>query len=153
MASGDFDFAPMGFWSELMERDVVLLHKQFQIPPMFQLEIPEPNDRVCHPPPSRMSLYKKYFGTGLRLPLHLFFIALLQYLGMSPYLVVLNSWQHICGFIVVCVLAGIDHSIALFRSFFTLKWYLGSHGWWYVTPRKKKDICPLIQDASSAVYG
>ena len=43
----DSNFASLEFQFELIERDVMLLYKQFQIPPMFQLKILEPNDRVC----------------------------------------------------------------------------------------------------------
>ena len=77
MAFRDPNFAPLGFRSELIERDITLLHEQFQVPSSFQLEVLGLNNRVCQPPPSRMSLYEECFQTGLRLVLHPFFMALL----------------------------------------------------------------------------
>ena len=115
---------------------------------MFELEILRPNNRVCQPPPS---LYKECFRARLRLPLPHFFIAL-QYLKMSSCWVVLNSWWHICGFTVVCVLARIDASIALFHAFFSLKRHPDSYGWWYMMPQRKKNVRPLIQDTLTAVH-
>ena len=152
MASRDSDFALLEFPSEMMERDVVLLHEQFQIPSTFQLKILRPNNRVCRPPPGRMSLYKECFPTRLRLPLHFFFITLFQYLEMSPCSIVSNSWRHICNFTVVCVLARIDASIALFHAFFSLKRHPDSYGWWYMMPQRKKNVRPLIQDTLTAVH-
>ena len=95
MASENFNFIPLRFRSELMKWDVVLIHERFQIPPEFQLKISGLNDRVCRPPPCRMSLYEEYFSARLRLPLHPFFMALLQHLKMLSCSIIPNSWWHI----------------------------------------------------------
>lgn len=112
---------PPNFQSELMEVDLVLLHGQFQILLEFQLEVLGLNDRACSPPLSRMSLYEKCLRVGLRLPLHPFFVTLFQFLDMSPSLIISNSWRHICDFITVCILVGIQPSIILFLSFLLSK--------------------------------
>lgn len=115
------NFGLMNFQSTLLDMDVLLLHEQFFIPPEFQLEVPESNDRVCKPPLLWMNLYEKCFRARLKLPLHPFFTFLFRFLNMSPCLIVPNSWWHICRFTAVCVLAGVNPSTTLFLYLHTFK--------------------------------
>ena len=41
------------------------------------------------------------------------------------------------------MLVGIDPSIMLFHSLFSLKRHSKSRSWWYMTPWRKKDVCLL----------
>ncbi|KAG1347996.1 hypothetical protein COCNU_06G018250 [Cocos nucifera] len=52
--SGDLGFALLAFRSELTEKDLIVIHSQFNIPPEFKLEVPKPEERVCNPPPGRI---------------------------------------------------------------------------------------------------
>ena len=86
-----------------------------------------------------MGFYEECFWAGLRLPLHPFFMVLLQYFKISPCMVVPNAWRHIYGFTMVCVLAGVVLNVIFFHFLFSLKWHLDPYGWWYVTLWRKKD--------------
>ncbi|KAG1342214.1 hypothetical protein COCNU_05G004430 [Cocos nucifera] len=64
--SEDLEFTPLAFRSELMERDLILIHSQFHIPPEFQLEVLKAKECVCSPPPDWIGIYKECFRTRLR---------------------------------------------------------------------------------------
>ena len=66
-------FLPALTSSTVRREDLVQLRHTFGIPPDFQLEVPLETDRVCNPPPGRVSMYLPFFVAGLRLPLFPFF--------------------------------------------------------------------------------
>ena len=108
-------------------------------------------EHAYSPPSGYISIYEECFRARLRFFLHPFFVILFHFLEISLSSVVLNSWQYICSFTMVCVLAGVGPSITLFRYYFTLKRHLRSRRWWYVTSRNRKNT-PLIRGAPSIVH-
>lgn len=89
----------------------------YQVPPKYRLEASDPGDKVCDPPRDKLALYKEYFWTGVRLPLHHFFIHLLRYPNMSSCLVIPNSWYFIYDFIFIYVLVVITNLLGYFLLF------------------------------------
>ena len=144
IATTESNFVLLSFQSEMIEQDIIMLLEQYQIPLIFQLEVSRPDDRVYHLPLRCMGFYEECFWTGLRLPLHLFFVILLQYFKISLCTVVPNAWQHICRFTAVCVLTEVVPNVTFFRFLLNLKRHPDSRGWWYVTPWRKKDGFCLI---------
>ena len=78
--SRDLELAPLAFQSDMIERDLILIHSQFHIPPEFQFDVLEVEERVCNPPPGRIDVYEECFWVGLRFSLHPFFIILFHFL-------------------------------------------------------------------------
>lgn len=123
------DFLPRLIQSKIREPYLEKLQSKYQVSPDFELEISLETDQAYNPPLSKLTLYKEYFLTGLRLPLFPFFVELFRAISFSPCAVMPNTWWFICSFLVVYVLAKVYPIILLFRAFFSFGKHRRYYGW------------------------
>lgn len=86
------DFLTEFIWFEIWEPVLERLRSKYQISPEFRLEVPLDTDRAYNPPPNRLTLYKEYFPAGLRLQLFSFSIEFFKAIGLTPCVVISNTW-------------------------------------------------------------
>ena len=64
-----------------------------QFPERVRVCLPNEEDRACHFFPGEVCFYKSAFICGLRLPVHLFLMELLDHFGIAPGQLMPNSWR------------------------------------------------------------
>ncbi|XP_075672036.1 uncharacterized protein LOC142641480 isoform X2 [Castanea sativa] len=67
--------------------------ERFQFPERVRVRLPSKEDRACHSFPGEVCFYESSFICGLRLPVHPFFMELLDRYGIAPGQLMPNSWR------------------------------------------------------------
>ena len=57
-------------------------------------------ERPHTPPNGYVTLLETYLKFGVRFPLHPFFIEVLEYFGLTVFLITLNGWAYMIGLLV-----------------------------------------------------
>ncbi|KAF7094007.1 hypothetical protein CFC21_096369 [Triticum aestivum] len=65
-------------------------------------------------------VYAHALEAGMRLPLHPFFLDVLNHFNLAPTQLAPNAWRIMAGFLVLCHLARVPPPLAVFRRFFLL---------------------------------
>ena len=80
-----------------------------QISWMYGLQVVEPTDleRPHIPPIGYVTLSELYLQFGVRFPLNLFFVAILQYFGLMVFQITPNRWPHMIGLFSLFVKQGL----------------------------------------------
>ena len=66
---------------------------RFQFPERVHVHRPHDEDRACHFFPGEVCFYEAAFTCGLRFPVHLFMMELLDHFGIAPGQLMPNSWR------------------------------------------------------------
>lgn len=77
--------------STIQESDLERLYKKFQIPPIFELEVPLDTYQVWNPPLGHLALYREFFLAKLSLSLVPFFIEFFSAIGLPPCTLIPNT--------------------------------------------------------------
>lgn len=79
--------------------------------------LPQPDERVDHPPLGTISVYDDHLKAGFQFPLHPFFVKIFNLYHVVPVQLTPNSILSICGFLVFCNILDIEPRTSLFTFF------------------------------------
>ena len=115
--------------SILIDANLEKLKKKYFILESFQLSAPSPSDRVLRSLESCVSFYDESLWSRLHFSLYFFICNMLDYYGLQPTQVTLNTIRIILVFIICCSFIAVDHKVFLFKTLFVLKKYLTEKDW------------------------
>ena len=113
-----------------------------------EIRSPTPNERACCPPAGYQCIYQDALDAGLRVPLHPFIPAVMNFFQLGLGQIVPNSWRLLVGFLVLTLRLGITPTVDLFNIFFAIASHPGKNSWYYVRGREGK---PLISNPVSSI--
>ncbi|KAM3194965.1 hypothetical protein ACQJBY_071180 [Aegilops geniculata] len=103
------------------QNDVDAVHKKYAISENQYTARPTGNLRASSSPPhGAVCVYAHALEAGTRLPLHPFFVDVLNHFNLAPTQLAPNAWRIMAGFLVLCHSARVPPSLAVFRRFFLL---------------------------------
>ena len=146
----DGEFYPSSIRSEIQEASLKRMRAKYRIPPEFILEVPLATDRACDPLLGRMALYREALIAGLRFLIFPFFFTFFNGIRLPPCAVMPNTIKFLSAFTVLCHLARVRPSVALFMHFFSFSKHHLFLGWWYANPRRGR--APLIRGNPTSVH-
>ena len=115
---------------------------------MADIRIPTSNDRACYPPQGYQTVYQDALEAGLRIPLHPFLIALLNFYQVGLGQIVPNSWRLVISFLTLALREKISPSVELFNLFFAFASQPGKNSWYYFRGREGK---PLVSNPVTSI--
>ncbi|XBI07732.1 hypothetical protein VPH35_135587 [Triticum aestivum] len=121
-AGVDLELTAEEFVSVLRTHDQVdAVRKKYDIPKNLYTACPAGDLRASSSPPhGAVCVYAHALEAGMRLPLHPFFVDVLNHFNLAPTQLAPNAWRIIVGFLVLCHSARVPPSLAVFRRFFLL---------------------------------
>ncbi|TVU07134.1 hypothetical protein EJB05_47176 [Eragrostis curvula] len=101
------------------------------VPKEYKPILAGPRVACTAPPEGSICVYMDALRTGsMRLPLHKFYMAVLQHYGLAPSQLVPNAWRYVAAFILLCKDAGVEPQLPVFKNFFYVRAHKGdSLGW------------------------
>ena len=105
-----------------------------------EIHLPMGAGRGCCPPEGYQCVYQDALVAGLRLPLHPFIIAVMNFFQLGLGQIVPNSWRLLVGFLVLSLRLGITPTVDLFNLFFQIASHPGKNSWYYVRGREGKSL-------------
>ena len=63
--------------------------------------VPQRYERSCYPPYGYMAFSEALFRAGVRLPLHLFSLKILEFVQIAPFQLHPNAWRQMIGTLVI----------------------------------------------------
>ena len=115
--------------SSLSTANIERLREQYSFSKQFELFAPGAGGRVNNLPASQVALYVEDLRAGLRFSIPEFVRNLLDYYGLCPAQLALNSVRLIISFALLCQLLPTNPRISLFRAFFVLRPHPKTRGW------------------------
>ncbi|KAL2551845.1 uncharacterized protein Fot_05464 [Forsythia ovata] len=85
------------YHSDVNLSDFTKLRYHYKVPEGIRLIFPNKADRPCSPPKGHIAIMNDALAYGMRLPLHLFFRAILRSYNVCPYQVSPNFWTQAIG--------------------------------------------------------
>ena len=104
------------------------------------IRISTSNDRACYPSQGYQTVYQAALEAGLRIPLHPFLIALLNYYQVGLGQIMPNSWCLVISFLILALQEKIAPSVELFNLFFNFASQPGKNSWYYFRGREGKSL-------------
>ena len=101
--------------------ELSLVRIQYEVPSEYKLELSEPNNRACAPPPGRFYLYIEALRIGPRLPISPFVLAFFYFMDIFLASMVPNFFRFIIGFLFLYISAKFCLTTSFFRNYCTFK--------------------------------
>ena len=83
------------------------LEKKYLLPAGYSFIIPEADAMANELPNKCIAIYRATFNHGVRFPLYLGIVEILNKFELVPAQIVPTSWHNICSFIATCELRGL----------------------------------------------
>ncbi|KAL2548012.1 uncharacterized protein Fot_09542 [Forsythia ovata] len=83
--------------SKLNVFDFAKLRDKYKVPEGVKLIFPNKKERHCSSPEGHVAIMRDTFACGMRLPIYLFFRAILRSYNVCPYQMSLNFWTQSVG--------------------------------------------------------
>ncbi|KAK3012295.1 hypothetical protein RJ639_012843 [Escallonia herrerae] len=125
--------------SKLSSYDLKLFRERCEIPPIVKLRLPEEDEYVNMATIDEIGVYWDMFINGFRVPLHPFFISVLNIYGLAPGQFSPHAWQFMSFFIYQCHKLGLRPRVRVFRWFFTICTITKQIGWYFLSRRPKAE--------------
>ncbi|KAJ8441270.1 hypothetical protein Cgig2_013685 [Carnegiea gigantea] len=97
------------------------LEEKYLLPAVYKFIIPNPDATINESPPGCIVIYQVAFCYGLRFPLHMVIVEILNKYELAPAQVVPMSWHNVCSFIATCELRGLSCIGWAFRLIHTIQ--------------------------------
>ncbi|KAK3005049.1 hypothetical protein RJ639_015946 [Escallonia herrerae] len=130
--------------SKLSSYDLKLLREHCEIPPIIKLRLPDENESANMTTIDEIGVYWDMFINGFRVPLHHFFIKVLNAYGLVPGQFSPHAWCFMSFFIYQCHKLGLNPRVRVFRWFFTICSITKQVGWYFLSrrPKAKANLFP-----------
>ncbi|KAK2998288.1 hypothetical protein RJ639_024612 [Escallonia herrerae] len=139
--------------SKLSSYDLKLLWERCEISPTIKLRLPDEGKSANMTAIDKISVYWDMFLNGFRVPLHPFFIKVLNAYGLAPGQFSPYAWSFISFFIYQCYKLGLRPRIRVFRLFFLLYvLYLGKWFGFRISTKRKKRAKMIMLNALMKSY-
>ncbi|KAK3017871.1 hypothetical protein RJ639_004167 [Escallonia herrerae] len=123
--------------SRLSSYDLKILRDKYEIPSSVILRLPGDNEVVNMTTLNEIGVYYDTFVNGFRVPIHPFFIRVLNAYSLAPGQLSPHAWRFIPFFIYQCHRLGLQPRLRVFRWFFTICTITRHVGWYFLTRRSK----------------
>ncbi|KAK2997609.1 hypothetical protein RJ639_026557 [Escallonia herrerae] len=123
--------------SRLSSYDLKILRDKCEIPPSVKLRLPGDGEAANMSTLNEIGVYYDTFVNGFRVPIHPFFIRVLNAYGLAPGQISLHAWHFISFFIFQCHRLDLQPRLRVFRWFFTICSITRQVGWYFLTRRSK----------------
>ena len=98
-------------------------------------------ERSHHPLDGYITMSETYLKFGVRFPLHIFLIEVLEYFGLTIFQITPNGWAHMIGLFGLFVEHGMGPPIATeFAWFYSVKGNKNDKGFYYFAKRPSKEL-------------
>ncbi|KAK3029539.1 hypothetical protein RJ639_038498 [Escallonia herrerae] len=125
--------------SKLSSYDLKLLCERCEIMPIIKLRLPDENESANMTTINEIGVYWDMFINGFRVPLHPFFIKVLNAYGLAPGQFLPHAWHFMSFFIYQCHKLGLNPRVRVFRCFFTICSITKQVGWYFLSRRPKAE--------------
>ncbi|KAK2998280.1 hypothetical protein RJ639_022953 [Escallonia herrerae] len=125
--------------SKLSSYDLKLLRERCEIPPIVKLRLPEEDEYANMATIDEIGVYWDMFINGFRVPLHPFFISVLNIYGLAPGQYSPHAWRFMSFFIYQCHKLGLRPRVRVFRWFFTICTITKLVGWYFLSQHPKAE--------------
>ncbi|KAK2996729.1 hypothetical protein RJ639_025520 [Escallonia herrerae] len=125
--------------SKLSSYDLKLLRERCEIPPIVKLRLPEEDEYANMATIDEIGVYWDMFINGFGVPLHPFFISVLNICGLAPGQFSPHAWRFMSFFIYQCHKLGLRPRVRVFIWFFTICTITKQVGWYFLSRRPKAE--------------
>ncbi|KAK3033996.1 hypothetical protein RJ639_033281 [Escallonia herrerae] len=125
--------------SKLNSYDLKLLRERCEIPPIVKLRLPEEDEYANMATIDEIGVYWDMFINGFRVPLHPFFIRVLNIYGLAPGQFSPHAWRFMSFFHISMSKLGLRPRVRVFRWFFTICTITKQVGWYFLSRHLKAE--------------
>ncbi|KAK3006861.1 hypothetical protein RJ639_016843 [Escallonia herrerae] len=125
--------------SKLSSYDLKLLRERHEISSIIKLRLPDENESANMTTIDEIGVYWDMFINGFRVPLHPFFIKVLNAYGLTHGQFSPHAWRFMSFFIYQCHKLGLNPRVRVFRWFFTIFSITKQVGWYFLSQRPKAE--------------
>ncbi|KAK3015814.1 hypothetical protein RJ639_007239 [Escallonia herrerae] len=119
--------------SRLSSYDLKILRDKYEIPSSVKLRLPSDGEVANMTTLNEIGVYYDTFVNGFRVPIHPFFIRVLNAYSLAPGQLSPHTWRFISFFIYQCLRLGLQPKLRVFRWFFTICTITRQVGWYFLT--------------------
>ncbi|KAK3008072.1 hypothetical protein RJ639_013515 [Escallonia herrerae] len=119
--------------SRLSSYDLKILRDKYEIPSSVKLRLPGDGEVANMTTLKEIGVYYDTFVNGFRVPIHPFFIRVLNAYSLMPGQLSSHAWCFISFFIYQCHRLGLQPRLRVFRWFFTICTITRQVGWYFLT--------------------
>ncbi|KAK3027186.1 hypothetical protein RJ639_042452 [Escallonia herrerae] len=119
--------------SRLSSYDLKILRDKYEIPSSVKLRLPGDGEVANMTTLNEIGVYYDTFVNGFRVPIHPFFIRVLNAYSLVPGQLSPHAWRFISFFIYQCHRLGLQPRLRVFRWFFTICTITRQVGWYFLT--------------------
>ncbi|KAK3012404.1 hypothetical protein RJ639_012053, partial [Escallonia herrerae] len=135
--------------SRLSSYDLKILRDKYEIPSSVKLRLPGDGEVANMTTLNEIGVYYDTFVNGFRVPIHPFFIRVLNAYSLVPGQLSPHAWRFISFFIYQCHRLGLQPRLRVFRWFFTICTITRQVGWYFLTRRSKANANLFPRPSSS----
>ncbi|KAK3007236.1 hypothetical protein RJ639_015857 [Escallonia herrerae] len=130
--------------SKLSSYDLKLLREHCEILPIVKLRLPDEDESANMTTIDEIGVYLDMFINGFRVPLHPFFVKVLNAYGLAPGQLSPHAWRFMRFFIYQCHRLGLKPKVRVFRWFFTICTITKQVGWYFFSrhPKAQANLFP-----------
>ncbi|KAK2991304.1 hypothetical protein RJ640_024569 [Escallonia rubra] len=125
--------------SKLSSYDLKLLRDRCEIPSIVKLRLSDEDEAANMTTIDEIGIYWDMFINGFRIPLHPFFVKVLNTYGLAPGQLSPHVWRFMSFFIYQCHKLGLNPRVRVFRWFFTICAITKQVGWYFLSRRPKAE--------------